>query len=315
MQIPDSVCPHTLVSMQQMPSIIMVVTGALDLSGARAKVERAKELHTELDAAFSAWIEGGGVEAQSRRSHQFVRYKGFAKVNVLPPINLALRAGEVLHALRTALDYTAFQVYLVGGGAPDGDDAHKVEFPIVSDPAKWDGAVKRKVPGAWPAAIKELQATQQFRSPPAHPPSPLPLIAPLLTRLRILGGTDKHRNLSLIATGAWSASAITPAIEPWYTIKIGIYTPGPLLPVEPGTKVAVSQVSAHPAGPGTHPDDTYTWASGIQLEKPDPPELKFGFRANDGTEINTRELPRVIGLVEAILQRFAGLSGPCPSEC
>jgi len=97
-----------------MALVLMVATGVLDLADARAKVERAKELHAELCAAMSAWIDGGGVEAQSRRSHQFVCYKGFAKVNTAPPINLPLRAGEVLHALRTALDYNAFQIYLVG---------------------------------------------------------------------------------------------------------------------------------------------------------------------------------------------------------
>lgn len=290
--------------------MLMVATGVLDLADARAKVERAKELHAELSAATSAWIDGGGVEAQSRRSHQFVCYKGFAKVNTAPPINLPLRAGEVLHALRTALDYTAFQIYLVSGGAPDGPNAHKVAFPIVSDPDKWKGAVAQKVPGAWPAAIAELRAVQQFKPPPGDPPSPLPPIAPLLSRLATLGGTDKHRNLSLFAAGAWSASMIAPAIEPWYAIQVRIYTPGPLLPLEPGQKVEVSRVSAQPAGPGNHPDDTYIWESGIQLEKPDPPELKFGFRANDGTEINTRELPTVIDLVESIVKRFAVLPGP-----
>ncbi|ORW27548.1 hypothetical protein AWB91_27235 [Mycobacterium paraense] len=286
------------------------MTGTLDLTDARAKVERAKELHAELDAAMSAWINGGGVEAQSRRSHQFVCYKGFAKVNTAPPINLPLRAGEVLHALRTALDYTAFQIYLVGGGAPDGPLAHKVAFPIVSDPDKWDGVVAQKVPGAWPAAVAELRAVQQFKPPPTDPPFPLPPIPPLLSRLATLGGTDKHRNLSLFAAGAWSASMIAPEIEPWYSIQVRIYTPGPLLPLEPGRKVEVSRVSAGPAGPNHHPDDTYLWASGIQLKQPEPPELKFGFRANDETEINTRELPIVIDLVESIVQRFAALQGP-----
>ncbi len=284
-------------------------TGALDLADAWAKIERAKELHAELDAAISAWVSSGGVEAQSRRSHQFVCYKGFAKVNALPPINLALRAGEVLHALRTALDYTAFQIYVVGGGSPNGDDAHRVEFPIVDDPDKLDGIVRRKVPGAWPEAVDELRAVQQSKQPP--PPSGLPPIAPLLTRLRILGGTDKHRNLSLVATGAWSASMVAPAMKPWYSISVLMYIPGPLLPLEVGKKVEVSRVAAHPTGPNHHIDDTFLWESGIELEKPAPPELKFGFRANDATEIDTRELPEVIGLVESVVQRFAALSGPC----
>ncbi len=156
------------------------MTGVLNLTDARAKLDRARELHDELVAALNAWVDSGGVEAQSRRSLQFVCYIGYAKVNTSPPINLPLRAGEVLHALRTALDYTAFQVYLVGGGTPDGPDAHTVAFPIVADPSKWEGTVARKVPSAWAAAVAALHAVQQFSAPTPNPPSPLPPIAPLL---------------------------------------------------------------------------------------------------------------------------------------
>jgi len=38
--------------------------------------------------------------------------------------------------------------------------------------------------------------------------------------------------------------------------------------------------------------------------------MKFGFRANDDTEIDARELPRVIDLVESIAERFTTLQGP-----
>jgi hypothetical protein len=115
----------------------------------------------------------------------------------------------------------------------------KVEFPIVDNPDKWEGVVKRKVRGAWPAAVAELRAVQQFAPPAPDPPSPLPAVGPLLSRLRILGGTDKHRNLALFVTGAWSASVKGPQPKPWYSTQIRIYVPGPLLPVEPGQKVEV----------------------------------------------------------------------------
>ena len=288
----------------------MVTAGVLDLTDAFERIGRAKELHGEFAAALHFWQESRGVEALSERSPEFVIYFGYVKVNAMPVTNLPLKAGEILHNLRVALDYIAFQIYLIGGGTPDGSDAHKVEFPIVKDLIRWDQIVARKVPGAWPAAIAELRAAQQLMSSSPQPPPPLPPIDPLLSRLRTLGGTDKHRNLSLFATGAWSASMIAPAIEPWYATQIRIYTPGPLLPLEPGQKVEVSRVSAGPASPHHHPDDTYLWASGIKLQKPDPPELKFGFRANDGTEIDARELPTVIALVESISHRFAMLTGP-----
>jgi hypothetical protein len=285
------------------------MTGVLDLTDARAKIDRAKELYDELTTALTEWRDSGGVEAQSRPSSQFVCYFGFVKVNTAPPINLPLRAGEVLHALRTALDYTAFQIYLTGGGAPDGPDAHKVAFPIVTEPAKWDSAVARKVPGVWPAAVAELRAVQQFAPPTPDPPPVFGVIPPLLSRLATLGGTDKHRNLSLFATGAWSQNMIAPELEPWYTPNIRLNLPGPLLPIVPGQKVEVSRVSVAP-NPAAHPDDVLLWTSGVQLERPDPPQVSFGFRANDGTQIDAGELPTAIDLAESIVQRFATLPGP-----
>ncbi|WP_343577712.1 hypothetical protein [Mycobacterium sp.] len=285
------------------------MTDVLDLTDALAKVHRAKELHDELTAALTQWQDTGGVEAQSRRSIQFVCYIGYAKVNAAPPINLPLRAGEVLHALRTALDYTAFQIYLTGGGTPDGPDAHKVAFPIVTDPAKWERNVAGKVPGAWPAAVTELRAVQQFAPPTSNLPSPLPPIDPLLSRLATLGGTDKHRNLSLFAAGAWSQSMIAPEPKPWYATVIQIAMPGPWLPITAGAKVEVSRVFVQP-DPAPYHDSALTWQSGVEFERPDPPKLSFGFRANDGTQIDVSELSRVIDLIESIVQRFGGLEGP-----
>ncbi len=188
--------------------------------------------------------------------------------------------------------------------------AHTVQFPIVTDPANWKAAVKGRVTNAWPAAVAELRAVQQFTTPPANPPSPLPPLDPLLTRLATLGGTDKHRNLTTFATGAWSASAIRPEPKPWYATVIQIATPGPVLPIMPGPKVEVSQVFVQPC-PAPHHDTALTWNSGVQFERPEPPELSFGFRANDGTtQIDACELPAAIDVVELMLDRFATLAGP-----
>lgn len=282
----------------------------LDLADARAKLDRAKELHVELASALAEWRCSGGVEAQVRPSHEFISYTGYAKVNAAPPINLPLRAGEVLHALRTALDYTAFQIHLVGGGTPDGPDARRVAFPIVTDPAKWQSSVTANVRNAWPKAIAELRAVQQFARPPKNPPSPLPPINPLLSRIATLGGTDKHRNLSLFATSAWSQSVMRPEQLPDHdALEIRLFNiPGPLLPAV-GKKVAVSQVLVKPAN-APHPNDVYRWEYGLKFERPDPPELSFGFRANDGTEIDIREFPEAIQLVESIIDRLAQLERP-----
>jgi len=62
--------------------------------------------------------------------------------------------------------------------------------------------------------------------------------------------------------------------------------------------------------PASHPDDALPWTSGVKFERPNPPEIKFGFRANDDTQIDASELPTVVDLVDSIVQRFATLTGP-----
>jgi hypothetical protein len=61
---------------------------------------------------------------------------------------------------------------------------------------------------------------------------------------------------------------------------------------------------------GQHPNDMFLWAAGVQFPKPSPPKINFGFRANDGTQIDAGELPTAIDQVESILERFASLAGP-----
>ena len=92
-------------------------------------------------------------------------------------------------------------------------------------------------------------------------------------------------------------------------MELWLFKPGPLLPLVPGKKVAVSRVQISPAA-ASHPDDMLLWTSGVELDRPDPPDIMFGFRANDGTQIDVGELPAAIDLVESILDRFAALQGP-----
>jgi hypothetical protein len=282
------------------------MTGVLDLTDARAKLDRARELHGELVTALNAWVDSGGVEAQSRRSFQFVCYIGYAKVNAPPPINLPLRAGEVLHSLRTALDYTAFQIYLVGGGTPDGPDAHKVAFPIVTEPSKWEGVVARKVPGVWAAAVDELRAVQQSVPPRLDSLSRLPPIDPLLSRLATLGGTDKHRNLSLFATGAWSQSVIAPESKAWYSTVIQIGMPGPLLPTAPGPKVEVSRVFIQP-NPAPYHDSEVGDRRQVRAARAAAVVIRFpGQRRHADRRSRIAQGDRPCGVNRATVRRTAG---------
>jgi len=63
-------------------------------------------------------------------------------VTTEPAKNLSLMAGQIINNIRSALEYVAFQVYLVAGGEPDGKLADKVAFPIVNTSDPWDSVVK-----------------------------------------------------------------------------------------------------------------------------------------------------------------------------
>ena len=239
---------------------------------------------------------------------QFVCYIGFAKVNAAPPINLPMRAGEVLHALRTALDYTAFQIYLAGGGTPTGRT--RTRWRSRSSPTPPSGSPWSR--GTCPALGPPRSPNFGRCSSSRHQRRTRPR--------RCRRSTRSYRGWRLWAAPTSTATSPCSQLahgrrarwtepQPWYATVIQIALPGPVLPTTPGPKVEVSRVFVQP-DPAPDPDAALTWNAGVDFERPDPPELSFGFRANDGTEIDARELPAAIDVVESILDRFATLTGP-----
>ncbi len=149
------------------------------------------------------WMEGGGMGVRTVRHPQFAMYLWEVVVSAEPVKNLPLITGQIINNIRSALEYVAFQIYLVAGGAPDGKQADQVAFPIVNTANPWDSVVKKKVPGVWPEAADRLKAAQPFSQEGEE--------ANALRTLRGLGGTDKHRNLVLCAAAALSGNVIQPA--------------------------------------------------------------------------------------------------------
>ncbi len=98
------------------------------------------------------WMESGGVAVKVHRHPQCATYRWEVAVSTEPAKNLSLMAGQIINNIRSALEYVAFQIYLVGGGSPDGKLADKVACPIVNTATPWDSVVKKKVPGVWPEA-------------------------------------------------------------------------------------------------------------------------------------------------------------------
>ena len=148
-------------------------------------------------------MESGGIGVRTVRDPVLAMYRWEVAVSAEPAKNLPLLTGQIINNISVALEYVAFQIYLIAGGEPDGPQAAKVAFPIVNTESPWDSVVKKKVPGVWPEAADRLKAAQPF--------SQEGMAANALRTLRGLGGTDKHRNLVLCAAVALSANVIGPA--------------------------------------------------------------------------------------------------------
>jgi hypothetical protein len=279
------------------------VSGVLDLADSRARIAEARAQCSDLMNVFNGWIEGGGIGVRSRRDPEFAMYLWEVAVTAEPAKNLPVMIGQIINNIRSALEYVAFQIFLVAGGAPDGKLADKVAFPIVNTPGSWGSVVKKKVPGVWPEAADLMKAAQPF-SQTDDERSALPT-------LRGLGGTDKHRNLVLCAAAAFSGSANLPkgngfGVEIRLARAPGDIYKGPVVPIKPGEAIEVARAFVFP-DPAPYDDAVFLWASGIDFKLPPPPTVDFAFRANNGCEVSLFALGNLVEHVAAIVESFADL--------
>ncbi|GAT08070.1 uncharacterized protein RMCN_1203 [Mycolicibacterium novocastrense] len=288
-------------------TLVGTMTGVLDLSDSRTRLAESKAQHGELMSVFLGWMEGGGIGVRTIRDPRFAMYRWEVAVTTEPAKNLSLMAGQIINNVRSALEYVAFQVYLVAGGEPDGKLADKVAFPIINTAGPWNSVVKKKVPGVWPEAADLMKAAQPFAQAGDD--------AKVLPTLRGLGGTDKHRNLVLCATAARSANWIWPTgkgvgVDVFlYRAPGDDFDKGPVVPIRPGTSVPVARVFVYPEGV-PYDDAAMLWTSGIRFEQPAPPDVDFSFRANSGSEVSLTTLSDLIDHVARIVESFADLPGP-----
>ena len=283
------------------------MSGVLDLTDPRARLAEAKSQYGELMGVFMGWMEAGGIAVRTVRHPQFAMYLWEVAISAEPVKSLPLLTGQIINNIRSALEYVAFQVYLVAGGTADGKQAERVAFPIVNTAGSWDSVVTKKVPGVWPEAAALLKAAQPF-SQTGEDVNALPV-------LRGLGGTDKHRNLVLCAAAAFSGNAIWPAGKNFgVAIQLaradgGDLSKGPVVPIKPGAAVEVARAFVYP-DPPPYDDAVLLWASGIDFKLPPPPDVDFALRANNGSEVNLPGLGGLIEHVAAIVESFAELRGP-----
>lgn len=273
----------------------------LNLKDAFTRVERAKELHSELRGAWHRWNEACGIQLLCERDPEFARYVWGVVMHSEPDKNLALIAGEIFNNLRSALDYVAFQIFVAGGGDRTAKQARSVAFPIVTEEERWENAVAANVPNAWDEAVQKLQWCQSFVQ--IGPQSTA------LPALRGVGATDKHHNLVLYAAPVSMVEAIAPDLSDGLALIAMMAVPGPHVALnEPGI---VAEVYVHEGNSNIVAEQIRVpWSSGIDLKQPGPPRVQFGFRASDGSEVTIDAIDGLILYVEEIVKRFSTITTP-----
>jgi hypothetical protein len=160
------------------------------LSGARMKLQRAEEHFGELRAEHLAFLGRNPYrmlleDDPDREGHAFLWR---AKVVEPPPLEKwASVVGECFHALRSALDHTAFALVKRGGAKVSED---RPGFPILDKPDSWDSVHPNKLPGIGPKPLALIKGMQ---------PDPARLSDSAFWNIHLLDIIDKHRRLNVVS--------------------------------------------------------------------------------------------------------------------
>jgi hypothetical protein len=180
----------------------------IDLSGCRAKIERA-DMHLSFlhERVKSYVVDGGPYELEFDTDIKTGEITIYGKaVGELDVHELGATIGDVVHNLRSALDHLVWQLTIAEGYTPPpnplpkGSDWRKIGFPIYMNPypvnhlgnlIPWATSNEPKsLWGIGPRLRAEFQGLQPFNHGQDAPKKPLAV-------LDELWNIDKHRHLHL----------------------------------------------------------------------------------------------------------------------
>ena len=158
---------------------------------------------------------------------------------VPPPPVIPICVGEILHNLRSVLDYLACRLVEETGASAD----HKTAFPICGTHKEFRSRVAEQLRGIPTAKWKVLEAMQPYNGPDGKDKHPL-------TILSTLNNLDKHRVLPVCQVNTWGGELVWRCVAPDHSRE-----PGPTLPeLSTGAKV-VTILIRDGTSPGQVPVD------------------------------------------------------------
>lgn len=155
----------------------------------QAKITWAKQHIGDLDREITAFLKtnpykiGTKLNPETRKLTYYV-----AAVEEAPP-SIALRIGDAVQCLRSALDHLVHQLHEVAGtGTPPKDRG----FPIADDAHGYESQRGTKMKGLPQAVVQAIDAIKPYKT---GDPSNTGSISLALWRLHQLNNIDKHRAL------------------------------------------------------------------------------------------------------------------------
>jgi len=160
------------------------------------KIERAKKHILDLEAAIGAFRKTNPYTVGTKRDPQ-TRKLVYYMTRVDPvPLEIAAISGDVVHNLRTALDYLHQHLFMIGTGTsiPSKD----VAFYIDGDPnpKHYKTSAPAKVQGLRQDAVNALSHIEPYKGGKGHS----------LWILNELNNIDKHRALVMVGSAYRSVS-------------------------------------------------------------------------------------------------------------
>lgn len=165
------------------------------LAGVVEKLRNADENLLRLEAATLLYLNSTANAAllAERDAHDSTHGRLRFKVLRQPPLKLAAIAGDVVHNLRSSLDYIIEELVKKNGHTP----TFQHQFPICVSPDGFSQAIRKgRVYGIIDRAVRAIEGFQPYQvNPEARHRHPL-------AHLHTLSNRDKHHMLAISALNA-----------------------------------------------------------------------------------------------------------------
>jgi hypothetical protein len=206
----------------------IILGGQVDLTSARAKLQRARLHRNDLEAKIAATFDTPdnwarlSAELDPKSRYHIFRITDFPAYDDIVE-EISLRVGDIVHGLRCALDHLSWQLANTHGPMTVVQE-RRIMFPIHTTAVKFqnDRTATCYDQRDW----AQMEGYQPFQGINGRPDSwSGPYVHPL-EHLQKLSNTDKHRQLSVVmlTSSHFTTIQVEGGYPPWFVKKNGEWT-------------------------------------------------------------------------------------------